>query len=60
MGLIFVVERNPYFGGKIGLAASVAPKDLGPRDPTKKLALDGWNFWVLCNILKTCFQNFRA
>ena len=27
-----------YFGGKMGIAATVAPKGLGPKDPTKKLA----------------------
>ena len=30
-------ERN-IFGGKMGVAASLAPRSLGPQDPTKKLA----------------------
>ena len=31
-------EKNAIFGGKMGVAATVAPLGLGPRDPTKKLA----------------------
>ena len=30
--------KNPIFGGKIGVAATVAQKGLGPQDPTKNLA----------------------
>ena len=37
MILIFF-EKNPIFSGKIGVATTVAPKGLGPQDPTKKLA----------------------
>ena len=39
-------EINPIFGGKMGVAAMVAPKNTGPQDPNKKLAqwvdLLGW------------------
>ena len=31
-------EKNHIFGDKMGVAATVAPKGLGPQDPTKKLA----------------------
>ena len=30
--------KNPIFGGKMGVAATVAPKGLGPQVSTKKLA----------------------
>ena len=30
------------FGGKMGVAATLAPKDLGPKNPTKKLAHVGF------------------
>ena len=49
--------KYPIFGEKMGVAAGVAPKGLGPQDPTKKLA-----YWV--NLLgqqltrKLIFQNF--
>ena len=29
--------KTTLFGGKIGVATTVAPKGLGPQDPTKKL-----------------------
>ena len=31
-------ERNPIFGGEMDVATTMAPKGLGPQDPTKKLA----------------------
>ena len=31
------LKKNHIFGGKIGVATTVASKGLGPRDPTKKL-----------------------
>ena len=31
-------KKNHIFGGIMGVAATVAPKGLGPQDPTKKLA----------------------
>ena len=49
--------KYPIFGGEMGVAATVAPKGLGPQDPTKKLA-----HWV--NLLgqpstrKLVFKNF--
>ena len=30
--------KDVLFGGKIGVAATVEPRGLGPQDPTKKLA----------------------
>ena len=46
--------------GKMGVDATLAPKALGPQDPTKK-----WAHWVdllgrSTVISKTCFYNFRA
>ena len=38
MILMLFFERNQIFGGKMGVAATVAPMDLGPQDPSKKLA----------------------
>ena len=32
------LKKNPIFGGKMDVAATLAPKDLGAQDPTKKLA----------------------
>ena len=31
-------EEKSIFGGKMGVAATLAPKGLGPQDPTEKLA----------------------
>ena len=31
-------NKNPIFSVKMGVAATVAPKGLGPQDPTKTLA----------------------
>ena len=30
-------ERNPIYGGKMGVAATVTPRRLVSKDPTKKL-----------------------
>ena len=30
--------KKTIFGGKMSVAATLAPKGLGPQDPTKKLA----------------------
>ena len=35
----------PIFSGKMGLAATLVPKSLGPQAPTRKLVTE-WNFWV--------------
>ena len=32
------LKRNPIFGRKMGVAVTVAPRGLGPQDPTTKLA----------------------
>ena len=32
------LKKIIFFGGKMGAAATVAPKGLGPQDPAKKLA----------------------
>ena len=47
----------PIFGGKMGMAVTLAPKGLGPQDPTKMLA-----YWadLLAQLLsqKTAFKHF--
>ena len=35
---LMLFERNHIFDGKMGMAALVAPRGLGPLDSTKKLA----------------------
>ena len=30
--------KNPIFGGRMGVATTLAPKGLGPQNPTKNLA----------------------
>ena len=37
----FVALKNLIFGGKMGVAATVASNGLRPQDPTKKLELLG-------------------
>ena len=36
--ILMLFWKYLIFGGKMGVAATVAPKGLGPQDPTKKLA----------------------
>ena len=36
--MIWTPKKKTIFGGKMGVAATLAPKGLGPRDPIKKLA----------------------
>ena len=36
--LLILFKRNTIFGDKMGVAATVAPRGLGPQDPTKNLA----------------------
>ena len=37
--ILMIFWKQYYFGGKMGVAAMImAPKGLGPREPTKKLA----------------------
>ena len=50
----FLNERSSIFMGKMSVAATVAPKGLGPQDPTKNLAQ-----WVN-HYLKNMFSNFRG
>ena len=53
----FLIFR-PTFGGKMGMATTRAPIDLGPLNPTKKLAA-GWTFWAI-HYLKIMFSKFSA
>ena len=56
---VFDAFKKILFWGEMGVAATVAPKGLGPQDPTKKLA-----HWVelLGQPLsrKPVFRNFWA
>ena len=36
--ILMLFRKSSYFWLENGMAAMVAPKDLGPQDPTKKLA----------------------
>ena len=38
MILVLFWKKHLIFGGKMGVAATVAPKGLGPQVPTKELA----------------------
>ena len=49
--------KIPSFGWKMGVAATLKPKGLGPQDPTKKkLANCGWTFCVNSYLKKTDFK----
>ena len=42
---VAILKKHPIFGVKMGVAATVALRGLGPQDPAKKLANE-WTFWV--------------
>ena len=50
-------ERNTIFGGKMGVATTVAPRGLGPQDPTKNLALWVDILRLETVVSKTCFES---
>ena len=52
-------KKKYFLVGKMGVAATVAPKSPGPQDPTEKVGPLGGPFESTI-ISKTCFQKFRA
>ena len=40
-------KNNPIFGGKMDVATTCAPNNLGPLDPNKKLD-HWWTSWANC------------
>ena len=47
--------ENPIFGGKMGMATTLAPKSLGPQELTKKLA--HWMKIMVQLLSQKTFQN---
>ena len=50
--------KKHIVGGKIGVAATLMPKGLGPQNPTKKLA--HWVDLLDQPLFQNCFQKSRA